>query len=357
MNSNSLTVTGSPTLVAGALTLDTDQALSFSGPTSYAQAVDSTSLSITNSLSLEFFVKLTSYPGSTQTLVGKAGSYVVQITNAGILQFVLTGPSVTTTLSANSALSTGTWHHVVCVFNNNYAGTPRFGKSSNGSIQVQVDDDNGNPNGVTRASMVEQGLLSAVSVSLQYVDEVWPVQMCGVVYADSGGLPGALVTRSDIRLLDAPTPQWNSPTWITFPVEPVVVPAGTYHIGYVADTQAGSLGKSVLTAGAEATGGFTSYRKDSPSSPSSPFGAPVIITENVLAAYCDYTPTSRSGLEGKALIYINGALNVSTLRTDTITDTANALQVSPNMAAQIDEVSIWNKPLTGVQIATHYTAH
>lgn len=380
MNANALAVTGTPTLATGALTADTDQALTFNGTTNSAAATDSASLSIANSLSIELFAKLAAYPGSTQAIVTKSGSYSVSVTSAGLVVFTIIGPSVTTTLTSNVALGTNVFNHIVCVYNAGLGGiggagwddlwgsawggspppnTQYFGKATNGAIQVQVDDGDGDNTAVTSTTLLEQALLRSVTLSLQYFDEIWPVSMSAVVYADNAGLPGALVTKSDPLTLSPPLPAWRSPTWVRFTLTPIVVPAGTYHIGYVADTLFGGPGsKPVLSIGADSAGGNTSYQGgDNPDSPPSPFGARSRNTANVLAAYCDYNATSRTGLEGKALIYINGALNVSTPRTDTIVDSTNSLQICPSLAATVDEVSIWNKPLSPVQIATHYTAH
>lgn len=358
MNRNFMTVIGSPSLVTGALTADTNQALSFSGPTSSATADDSASLSITGSLSIELFVKLPAYPGTTQPVVSKASAYDVYIGTTGLVTFALWNGAVNGSVTTNTALALNRWYHITCVYNANYAGAQRFGKSTIGATTAQVDDGDGNNSAVTRATLLEQGILTSASVNLQYVDEIWPVEMSAVVYADSAGVPGALVTKSGVQTLSPPSPAWRSPTWVTFPLTPIVVPAGTYHIGYVADTVFGGGTKNVLAVGVDATGGLTSYHgSGSPSGPNDPFGPATISNANVLAAYCDYKATSRSGLEGKALVYIDGAINVSTVYGGGIADTSNALQVCPAMAAQVDELSIWSKALSPVQIAQHYTAH
>ena len=144
---------------------------------------------------------------------------------------------------------------------------------------------------------------------------------------------------------------------MNFPLTPAVVPAGTYHIGYIADTQAGPNNKPVLAIGLDAGTGLMSRTSDSVTSPSNPFGTVASSNANTLAAYCDYTAISRTGFEGKVLMYINGARNVSGSYSAGIADTANTFDVCPALSAQVDEISIWNKPLTSVQVATHYTAH
>lgn len=356
MNHNVLAATGTPSLVTGALTVDTNQGASLSGATNFFSATDSASLSITGSMSVEVFVKLASLPGATRDIVRKTGSYAVQVDTSGRVLFVVTGASSSVTVTSNTTLSTGVWHHIVCVYNGNYSGAPQLGKTTIGSTTAQVDDDNGNNKAVCKFTLPESALLRTANLSLQYVDEIWPVQMCAVVYADSSGLPGVLVTKSDVQVLNPPNPQWRSPTWVNFPLVPALLPAGAYHIGYVSDTVAGPLGKSVLVIGRETTGSTSSRRPDSVTGPSDPFGA---ATTNIdtLAAYCDYTAISRTGFEGKAIIYIDGARNTTSSYSGGIADTANTLDVCPALTAQVDEVSIWNKALTGVQIATHYTAH
>ena len=357
LNRNPLNVIGTPTAVAGALTVDSDPALSFDGPTSYASADDSTSLSITGSLSIECFLRLAAYPGSLQSVVVKGNSYGVKIDTTGHVVFTVVNGAASVTLTSNVALQTDHWYHLVCVYNGNYSGVARFGKTTPGSTTFNVEDDAGNNKAVGKFTLAESALLTSATFSLQYFDEIWPVQMRAVVYSDLAGIPDQLVTSSDVVLLNSPTPQWRVLTPVSFPLIPVAVPTGDYHIGYVADTQAGPLNKSVLDIGCDATGGTTTRRSDSVSGVSNPFGFAANTTTQTMAAYCDYTAISRTGKEGKALIYIDGALNVSAPYSGGIADTSNALQVCPALTAQVDELSIWNKALTGVQIATHYTAH
>jgi concanavalin A-like lectin/glucanase superfamily protein len=357
MNHNTLSVTGTPTLVTGALTEDPDQALTFTGPTSFASAGDSTSLSITGSLSIELFLNLGSLPGSTLDIVRKTGSYAVQVDTSGHVLFVVTGASSNVTVTSNTTLQTNAWYHLVCVYNGNYAGATQFGKTTLGATSAQVDDDNGNNKAVSKFTLAETALLESLKVSLQYIDEIWPVEMCAVVYSDASGSPDALVTSSAVQILNPPNPLWRTWTWVNFPLTPAVVPAGDYHIGYVSDTSAGPLAKAVLVVGRDATGGTTSRRPDSVSGPSNPFGTVSSSNADRLAVYADYEAVGRTGNEGKALVYVNGSLDTSSVYSGGIADTANALEICPAVTASVDEVSIWNKALTPVQIATHYTAH
>lgn len=357
MNHNALAVTGTPSLVTGALTVDPDQGLAFNGTTNSASAADSTSLSITGSLSVELFLRLTALPGSTLDVVRKTGSFNVQVDSSGHVLFKVVNGASNATITSNVTLQTNRWYHLVCVYNGNYAGTPQFGKTTLGSSGLLISDGDDVNKGVSKFTLAEPALLKDVNLSLYYNDELWPVQMCAVVYADASGIPGALVTKSEVQTLNAPIPQWRVPTWINFPLTPAAVPAGDYHIGYVADTDAGPFPKLVLVIGEETTGGVTTRKNDTVSSPSDPFGVGTYVTTEMYAAYCNYTAISRTGFEGKVLMYIDGARNVSASYSAGIADTANALEVCPALAAQVDEISIWNKPLTSVQVATHYTAH
>jgi hypothetical protein len=356
LNRNTLAVTGTPTLVPGALTIDTNEALAFAGPTSFASAADSTSLSITGSMSIEFFLKLASLPGSTLEVVQKTGSYLVQVDSSGRVLFRLANGASNVTVLSNTSLSTNTWYHIVCVYNGNFAGTPRFGEPVQGTTSAQVEDDNTNNKAVGKFTLLETGLLKNVNVLLQYIDEIWPVQMRAVVYSDLAGEPDALVTSSPVQVLNPPTPAWRVWTWVNLPLTPALVPAGVYHIGYIADTIAG-ISKSPLVVSRDPTGGVASRRPDSVTSPSDPFDAVSVSNTDNLSIYCDYTPVGRTGNEGKALIYINGARNTTATYSAGIADSANALQVCPLLTAQVDELSIWNKALSSVQVATHYTAH
>lgn len=355
LNTNPMTMTGTPTLVSGALTVDTNSALSFNGPTSFASAADSTSLSITGSLSIELFLWLDSLPGATRDIVRKTNSYAVQVNSSGRVLFVLSNGGSGITLTSNVSLTTGRWYHLVCVYNGEYAGVQSFGRSTVGSTTAQVDDDNGLNKTVCQATLLESALLNTVNIALQYSDEIWPVEMCAVVYTDDFGSPGALVTKSDAQVLNPPTPQWRSLTWVPFALSPIVVPADLYHVGYVADTVAG-IPKAPLQISRETTGGVTSRRPDSVSGPSDPFGTFTSSTD-FLSIYTDYTAIGRTGKEGKAMIYIDGALNVSGAYAAGIADNTNALEVTPSVAARVDELSIWDRPLTDAQVATHYTAH
>lgn len=353
-NTNPMIATGTPTLVTGALTVDPDLAASLNGPTNYYSAIDSPSLSMTSSLSIELFLKLASLPGATLDVVRKTGSYRIQVDTSGRVLFKVENGASSVTVTS-SAISTGSWYHLICIYNGGYAGTPQFGKTTAGASLLGLEDDNGNNKAVSRFTLIETALLSSVNILLGYTDEIWGVQACGVVYADNAGVPGALVTASPVSYLYPPNPPRGTFGWVSFPVS-AAVPAGTYHIGCVTDT-VGPPGKVAIFARNDASGGATSRRNDSVTGPSNPFGSVSSATAAVLPVYCDYVPVTRTGTEGQALIYVNGALNASAAYSSGVADTANALEVCPALTAQVDELSIWNKALTAVQVATHFTAH
>lgn len=355
MNHNPMVVVGTPTLVAGALTIDPDQALALSGPTHYVYATDSPSLSVTGSLSVEMFLRLTAYPGTWQDVVDKTSSYNIAVSPSGQIAWTLLNGANTVVVGSNVLLALNTWYHIVCVYNGEYAGGNAFGAGSTGATTLGLEDDNGNNKVVSKYTLVETALLRNVHVLMGYTDEIWGVNACGVVYADNAGVPGDLVAASGVSYLYPPNPPHKSYDWVRFPLS-AAVPAGDYHIGCVTDT-VGPSGKIAIFAKRDTTGGTTSWRNDSVSGPSDPFGAVTVSSTDSITMYCDYTAVSRTGQEGKALIYINGALNTSAVYSGGVADTANALQITPSMAAQVDELSVWNRALSPVQIATHYNAH
>lgn len=103
---------GAPTLVAGALAHDTDQASSFDGAR-YGSVPDSPSLSPTAEVAIECWIKLSALPGSTKSAVEKGGAYSLAIDSAGHVLFSVTGSESTATATSSTALSTGLWYHVV----------------------------------------------------------------------------------------------------------------------------------------------------------------------------------------------------------------------------------------------------
>jgi hypothetical protein len=115
LGANNGTIVATPSLVAGALANDTDQALSFNGSSQHAYVPDAPSLSPAT-FSLSGWVKLAAYPGATGDLVAKRGSYMLQVTSTGTLQFSLKNDTTVVTVTSGTPISIGAWHHVACVF-------------------------------------------------------------------------------------------------------------------------------------------------------------------------------------------------------------------------------------------------
>ena len=358
-NNNPVAVTGTPTLVTGALTMDTNQGLLFNGPTSFAQATDSVSLSMTGSMSLEFFFKFSALPGATRDIVSKASSYAAQLNTSGKLLFRVDNGASNVTVTSVQTLAINTWYHVVCVLNQEYAGAEQFGDTSVGASGTNLDDDNGNNKISGLFTLPEPAILDAVTVFLRYYDEsLWFVQTKAHVYSDSAATPDDLITESELVTIQPASPDVEYVTFnpLTYPLAPVVVPDGDYWIGFTTDT-VGGVPKSVFQMAYTAAAGTRAKRPDSVSSPSDPWGSVTSAGTEELSIYCDYTAIARTGQEGKAAVYINGVLDNSASYALGIADNANALQISPSAAFNVDEVSVWDRVLSPLEVATHYLAH
>lgn len=359
MRRNPVTVSGSPTTTPGALTIDQDLALTFPNAAS-ASAADSASLSITGSLSIELFLKLSAIPGATKTILRKTGSYTIQVNSSGKLLFVVENGASNATVTSSATLTTDVWYQIVCVCNQNYNGVQQFGRSTSSyPTGAQVDDTNGNNKAVSKFTLSELALLTSVTMNIWFIDEIYAVTMIPVIYTDAAGVPSTLVARGAGKVLYPPSPAWRATSWINFPLEPAVAPAGDYHLGYVSDTTGIGAAKAPLVIGNVATGGTTSKRPDDITSPDTSFGSVVVSNANIYDVYCDYTALARTGREGKASIYLNGAFDNSANYTAGIADTANSLEFFPDadFAASLDEVSVWDRALSDVEVALHRLAH
>jgi hypothetical protein len=360
MHQNYGTMVGTPTLVTGALVGDTNQALQFDGSTNSMSVPDSVSDSLAiasggaGGMALELFGKFPSIPGSTKTVIGKAGSYVLEINSAGKLLWTLTGPSTSVTVTSTATIVPGFYYQIVGVYNGDYTGATVFGYQTQGSLQTPILGDfyQGSPTGannltVGKYTILEKGQLTSVVMDIQRVfDTTLDEKLRAVVYADSGGAPGRKLGESDEQTLTS-----AARAWYTFPVD-VAVPAGPVWLGFIAGESSGQ-----FQIGYESTGGNHAYKNDSYSGGSAdPFGSPAGTDALKLSIYANYTATGRTGAEGKALIYLNGQQDNSSSYTGGIADTANAISFAPSVAVTLDEPSIWNKKLTPVQIATHYAA-
>lgn len=113
---NTLVVDGAPTLIAGALTGDSDQALAFSGSGEDAVAPSNEALSPTGPMTLEFWMRYAAAPAATKMLVGKGRSYWAELRTDGKVQFTVRQGSTFTTVVSAAALATGAWYLIDCVY-------------------------------------------------------------------------------------------------------------------------------------------------------------------------------------------------------------------------------------------------
>lgn len=352
-----MTVTGTPTLAAGALGIDPDQGLRWNGTTNSASAPDSASLSVTGSMSLECFVSFDAFPGATQKFYGKDSSYALRVTPAGKLEWKLDNGAATITVTSATTLVLGRKYHVIGVLNTDYAGAPSFGNPSpNGSTTPILGDFfQGSASGyqnkmASRFTLLERALLTSIVLDLvRTPDSTLNEFVRAHIYAGTTIATATLVAQSaDLLLSSSSLP---ARALITFPIAALAEP-GDYWVGV-----AGGESSAAFSIGCENSGGASAYKNDLLSDGlSDPFGTPGSTDGKILGAYVNYTPIARTGLEGKALLYINGGLDGSANYTGGIADNANALQVAPAVACFTDERSLWGHALTGLEIAQHYTA-
>lgn len=366
------TMTGTPTLVAGA-TSDGDQALSFDGSTNSMSVADSASDSLAvadggaGGMALVCFVKFSAIPGVTKDIIAKAGSYTLSINSAGKLVWKVENGANSVTVTGSQVLQTGVWYHVACVYNGDFTGTPQFGYSTQGSVQLAMPGDffKGAATSATTYNLqvckfqaLERGALTAVVMDLQRGgDAALGEYIRAVVFQDVAGAPGAKVAQSaDQRILGISYPR----QWVTFPLTGPIY-ALPYHLGYEAGESSGIAG-----IGSEPTGGNRTFRRDQRSSDAGdshpvgdtvdPFGTPGGTDAVKLSVYATYTPTGRTGDEGKALIYVNGQLDNSAAYAHGIADSANPVLFASATQVQIDEPAIFNRKLTQQEIAYLYSS-
>lgn len=381
MRNNPMTVTSTPTLVAGGLTIDGNQGLIFDGSTDSFSVADSTSMSITGNLTISLFLKLTSTPGSTKTIFDKASSYRLQVDTNRKLLWRLDNGGSNVTVTSNAALTVGQWYHIVCVLNQNPSGTPQFGYTSFGATEESLFGDyawnkstlqwgtTGLQNlQVGLFTLPEKGILTDLQLNIKILPSNAIAQyIMGVVYRDASALPGELVAESPIITVNKP---YGEPVggrgidaWLTLPVSAYCV-AGDYWLGWIGGGASG-----VMRDGYETTGGTKKTKVHSLGAPGgtetnsspptgtapNPFGTPGGGDSRKLSVFANYTAIDRTGLEGKAYIYINGAVDNSANYTSGIADNANAFtHATTDAAVSMDELAIWNRVLSTVEVTNLY---
>lgn len=382
---NPATVNGNPTLVDGALT-DGNQALSLNGTTQTVTVADSVSdslavaASVSGGMAVECFVKLAAYPTVTGAIITKPGSYALTVDPAGKAQFILgsaDGLVPTLVVTSNTTLALNTWHHIVGVYNGDYTGPTVFGRNTPGTSGTGVLGDyragaltGSNNLQVSRFQAQEQGALTSLVMRLSIESSApYSQDIAAVIYEDDAGSPGDKVGQSAGQLL-APTtlggsiPLTNQGSiWWEFPVEAAVY-AGFYWLGFAGGALHTS-NTTVLVCGANATGGTRRGRNSvvsaSDSGPASqevadPFGTPTLSDSLNLDVYANYTATGRKGDEGRANLYINGRLDQFATHTHGVADSTDPITMASGLALQLDEVSIWDRKLSAVEVAAHYAS-
>lgn len=374
MQQNPGTMTGTPTLASSLLRTDPNQALTFDGSTNSMSVADSVSDSLTvadggsGGAAVELWVKLPSLPAADKVILGKSGSYEIGITGTGSspasrFYVKFTNGANNVTVNSNATAVINTTYHIVGVYNGDYTGSTIFGYQTQGASQFNLAGDyfQGSPSGATnnligsKFSILEKGQATSIVADLQRVHDATNDEWCAAaLYKDSAGSPGALVAMSAPQKLT-----FTSRTWVTFPLSGALY-TGDYWLMLVGGSESGQ-----FKVGYETSGGSRKWRAAAVTDGTTftmtgtvpdPFGTVVSSDSGKTSIYCNYTATGRTGDEGKALIYLNGVLDNSSAYAHGIADTSNNISVVPSIAATIDEVSIWNKKLTNVQVARHYAS-
>jgi len=377
---NPATVTGA-TLVAGNLT-DGNQAVTLSGSGTFV-VPDSVSSSlavadgVAGGMAMVGWFKVAALPSSTQTILGKAGSYELKLTAAGKLTWTLTG-ATTATVTSNTSIATNRWYMVAGVYNGDYSGVPQLGQTTAGATLIGLAGDyragalTGNNNlQVSQFLAQENGHVSELVMRLA-IDSGAPYSqdVAAVIYRDTAGAPGEKLAQSDGQFLvstslGGPIPLSNvGSVWWTFPLEASLYRGSNYWLGFAG----GALHTSdttVLVIGATTTGGqlrgknsVVSEDGDGPASQSvdDPFGTPALTNTTKLDVYANYTPTSRTGNEGQAVLYVDGVLDNSVSYTSGIADSTNNLQHPTTLAVTLDDWMIFNRRLTAEEVAMLYAS-
>lgn len=382
MLQNPATVTNA-TLVTGNLT-DSNQAVSLTSSGVFDVPDSATSSlavadQIAGGLTMVGSFKVSALPGSTQTILGKVGSYELKLTPAGRLEWTLTNGTDTVTVTSSTTIVTGRWYMVAAVYNGDYSGIPQFGRTTVGSSVTALPGDyrggvlTGDNNvQVSRHQVQETGRLDSLVMRVAiYRDAPYSQDVAAVVYGDTASLPSNTVAQSDGQLLISTTQGGPIPlaiggasVWWTFPLTGTIYRSQYYWLGFAggalhtADTP-------VLLIGATTTGGLLKGRNsvvsedsDGPASSAAtdPFGTPTLSNTTILDVYANYTPTSRTGDEGRAIIYIDGAVDNYASYSHGIADTTANLQHPAGLAVFLDDWMIFDRKLTAEEVAVLYAS-
>lgn len=372
MQVNYGTISGSPTLITpGPLPHDTDSAVAFPSGAS-GSIPDSPSISLpvgaAGGIAIEILLRVAGYPAADEPIVQKTGSFEFGIKSNGKLYLTLTGTG-SVTVTTNNAISTNTWHTLAFVYNGDYSGVAKLGKTSVGAARGNAYPDyragvltNQNNLQVSRFQALEKGVVSQIVVDLKTErDAPSPEDVCAVAYADASALPGAKLFQTEGQLINTGA---NVQAWVPFPASFVIAPFEYYWLG-IAGGAEHAADPTVLTIGYDSTGGSykakNSVVSEGGAGPANqpaddPFGTPAATQAWVLGVYADYTP-ARTGEEGRALIYVDGQLENYGAYTGGIADSANAVSVLPgSYAADWKDLVFHNRKLNGAEVAEHFWA-
>jgi Concanavalin A-like lectin/glucanases superfamily len=367
LHQNYPTTTGTPSLLTGSAAALTDgnAALRLSSTDTWV-VTDSASSSLAvadaaaGGAAMTGWFSLPSLPGSTQTILGKVGSYELKVTSAGKLQWIITNGANSVTVTSTATISTGTWYHFAGVYNGDYTGATIFGNQSSGSttLSMPADYHMGAPQAsnlnlqACKFTALEKGVVTSVVIDLRRAPDATLYQnVKAVVYGPgTASNPGAYRGASDGFRFD---PTTLVPGFISFPTSAPFY-AGDVWLGWTCGGSNGNSGQ--LEIGTESSGGARAARAASYADPPYPYGTATTTDAKKFAIYANYTATGRTGDEGNALIYLNGVQDAISAYAHGIADTANNLQHPAGVAVDLDDWAIWNKKLTAVQVATHYAA-
>jgi hypothetical protein len=373
MQRNPGTISGTPSLISSMLARDPDQALRFSGGSSFSIPHSSTLNLLDGAvggIAVAFMLNVPSYPVSEKFLLNKSGEYGVAMKSDGTLRFYLNG-SARVDSSAPIPLNTDVF--ITCVYNGSYSGTPQVGKTSAGATTEGVFADymagattSENNVMVNRHQMLERGQVTDIVMFLErYADVPYFQDMAAVAFSDvTGPLPDAVLAQSAGQLLGSTALGTQPLVEVTFPLaSPFELDVNDYlWLGYAGGARHTSE-SPVMLISCDTTGGTRAGKHATVSASSAgpasqdvgTFGAAGTSDSKLMAVYANYTPLGRTGDEGNALIYIDGQEDNRAAYSSGITAGTNAL-TGPQFDVKQDELLLWDRKLGPVEVAQLFAA-
>jgi subtilisin family serine protease len=161
---------------------------------------------------------------------------------------------------------------------------PPSGTFGRTTVGASSESDPANMKGVSRYALPATGSVSKLSVYLQPSGTSGQQSIEGVIYADTGSAPGALLgTTAPLTFKSS-----NAAGWYDLPFQsPPELRAGNYWIGIISGSTA-----SVATLRYDTVSGALDYNSNTfTSGPSNPFGAATVSSQQ-LSLYATYGPSS-----------------------------------------------------------------